>query len=443
MEKTRLALDPKEVQRIISRYMQADGLDLVVDLEKSQGSYLYDAKRDQFFLDLFGCFATIPLGYNHPSLTSPEARAELTRAAIQKPSNSDVYTRPLAEFVETFSRVARPPFMKYLFFIEGGTLAVENALKAAFDWKVRKNLAQGASQERGFQVLHFQQAFHGRSGYTLSLTNTADPRKTQYFPKFNWPRIVNPKCTFPLEGQNLQRVVELEEQALHQIQEAIRRHGEDIACLILEPIQGEGGDNHFRPEFHRALRRICDEHQILMIYDEVQTGFGSTGRMWAFEYYVEPDLIAFGKKTQVCGMMASGRLDEVPDNVFHVSSRINSTWGGNLVDMVRCRLQLEVYEKEGIVKRSCRTGELLLRELQQLQREFPEKVSNVRGKGLFCAFDLPDGDLRLKFRQKLFENRAVILGCGDRSIRFRPALTIREEEVLEGIDLIRKTLKQL
>ena len=333
--------------------------------------------------------------------------------------------------------------MKHIFFIEGGALGVENALKTAFDWKVRKNFSRGTKEEKGLNVIHFQQSFHGRSGYTLSLTNTSDPRKTQYFPKFDWPRILNPKCTFPLEGENLQHVQELEQKALAQIQVLLDRDPEDIACLILEPIQGEGGDNYFRLEFHRELRRICDENEILFIYDEVQTGFGATGRMWAFEHYVQPDILAFGKKSQVCGILANHRVDEVPDNVFRVSSRINSTWGGNLVDMVRCRLFLEIFEEEKLLEHCRQMGEVLMKELHQLKEEFPSKVSNIRGLGLFCAFDLPDTEFREQVRQKLFENRLLILPSGERSIRFRTALNLTEEELLQGINIIREVLHKM
>ncbi|MFQ5928792.1 MAG: L-lysine 6-transaminase [Acidobacteriota bacterium] len=443
MEKSQLKFAVHQVHGLIARYMAAEGIDVVVDLEKSRGSYLYDAQTNGYFLDFFSFYATNPLGFNHPRMIAKEVLEELARVAIQKPSNTDAYSREMAEFVDTFARLAKPDFMKYMFFIDGGALAVENALKTAFDWKVRKNFARGVKEERGHKVLHFQEAFHGRSGYTLSLTNTVDLRKIQYFPKFDWPRIVNPKCHFPLEGENLSRVEELERKALDQIQAILEEIPEDIACLVLEPIQGEGGDNHFRPEFHRELRRICDENDILFIYDEVQTGFGATGRMWAFEHYVRPDILAFGKKSQVCGILVSDRINEVPENVFHVSSRLNSTWGGNLVDMVRCRFYLEIFEEENVLEHSRRMGDILLRELHQLEEEFPAKVSNTRGIGLFCAFDLPDAEFRGRFRKKLFENGLIILPCGGRSIRFRTALNITEEELLKGIRTIREVLNQM
>lgn len=442
MEKKSVGLSPADVHKVLGRYMLADGMELVMDLGKSRGSRIFNSRDDSWYLDFFGCFATIALGYNHPDMCSPEAVETLGRAAIQKPSNSDIYSLEMANFVETLGRVAFPSFMKYLFFISGGALAVENALKSAFDWKVRKNFAKGISREKGFQVIHFKQAFHGRSGYTLSLTNTADPRKTQYFPRFDWPRIDNPKCVFPLEGDNLESVIRAEKEAVTQIMAAIEKDPDDIAAIILEPIQGEGGDNHFRPEFHQTLRRICDENEILMIYDEVQTGMGATGKMWACEHYVEPDIIVFGKKMQVCGILAGPRLDEVEDNVFHESSRINSTWGGNLVDMVRSRMHLEIFEKENTVDGCARMGQLLMDRMANLQEMYPEVVSNVRGKGLFCAMDLPDQDYRDRFLAKLYSRKVLMLGCGGRSVRFRTALNIPEDDLMEGVRIIEDLLAE-
>ena len=433
---------PARALEAVSHHILADGYDLLVDLSKCHGSYLYDAKRDTYFLDFFSCFATLPLGYNHPDLTSPRAIQRLGHAAVNKPSNSDVYTWEMVEFVETFARIAKPDFMRYAFFIEGGTLAVENCLKASFDWKVRKNKAKGIGGEKGNKVIHFKDAFHGRSGYTLSLTNT-DPSKTNFFPKFDWPRVSNPACRFPITGANLTAVLEAEDVALNQIRKAIAKDPDDVACLILEPVQAEGGDHHFRLEFHQAIRNICDENDVLMVYDEVQTGFGATGRFWAFEHFVRPDLIAFGKKSQVCGVLASERLDEVPDNVFHVSSRINSTWGGNLVDMVRCAMFLEIYEKEDLLGQVQQTGKRLLQELINIQNRFPELMSNSRGLGLLCAFDLPNAELRNRFLRKLFQHRLLMLGCGPRSVRFRTSLNISWDNLEKGLSIIREVLGEI
>ena len=436
-------LKPEDVRRTLGKHMLADGLDLVLDLERSQGSYLYDSQSGRRFLDFFSFFATNPIGMNHPKMRDPELIRYLGSIAIHNPSNSDVYTVPMAEFVDTFARVAIPETLPHLFMVAGGSVAVENALKTAFDWKVRKNLAKGISGEKGQQILHFREAFHGRTGYSLSITNTADPRKTMYFPKFDWPRIVNPKITFPLE-KHLDEVVAAEREAVAQIERALEERRDDIAALIIEPIQGEGGDNHFRPEFFQSLRKLADDNEFLLIVDEVQTGVGLTGKMWAYAHYgIEPDILCFGKKAQVCGILAGPRIDEVKNNVFEESSRINSTWGGNLVDMVRFGRYLEIIEEEKLVDHAREMGDHLLEKLQELGEAHPERVTNVRGKGLMCAFDLPDGETRDRFLKLAFGAGLLVLACGKRSVRFRPVLDVRREDLDAGIAIVEQCLDEL
>jgi L-lysine 6-transaminase len=396
-------------------------------------------------LDFFSNFASCPIGYNHPRVDNPEFRERLVEAALNKPANSDIYTTYLAEFVETFARLALPPaFQKHMFLVEGGSVGIENALKTAFDWKIRKNFKRGYREERGTQILHLNEAFHGRTGYTLSLTNTADPRKTQYFPKFNWPRIVNPKIQFPATEESLAAAAKLEEEALRQAKRFLQERKDEIAAFIMEPIQGEGGDNHFRPEFFKAVRQLCDENEMLLIFDEVQTGIGLTGSMWGFQHFgVEPDLFAFGKKTQVCGFVSNDRILEVDDNVFSVSSRINSTWGGNLTDMVRSQRYLEVIDEEKLVANAAWVGEHFLRGLHRLAEKFPDLISNVRGRALMCAFDLPSGEIRDKAINTMEANDLLVLASGHRSLRFRPPLTLSAEEADDGMRRMEKSLDQV
>jgi L-lysine 6-transaminase len=433
---------PSKVYEVLNRHILADGFDLVVDLQKSHGSYIYDSLTNTSLLDFFTFFASGALGFNHPKLTTPDFLAKLGRAAVNKPSNSDAYTVEMAEFVETFACIAQPSYFPYAFFIDGGALANENALKAAFDWKVRKNFAKGYTREVGTQVIHFRRAFHGRSGYTLSLTNT-DPVKINYFPKFQWPRIHNPILTFPVTEARLEQVKKEETMAIDQIKTAIKENPDDIAALIIEPIQAEGGDNYFRKEFFTELRTLCDENYIMLIFDEVQVGVGITGKMWAHEYYVKPDMMTFGKKTHICGFLCSTRIDEVPDNVFHVPSRLNSTFGGNLIDMVRATRILEIIEEEQLVENARVIGNSLHENLFALETEYPELVSNTRGLGLFCAMDLDATQNRELLKEKALEKGLMLIGCGDRTIRFRPPLNLSKSEADEGINIIRQCLKEI
>lgn len=437
----KFSLSPNKVHEVIGKNMLADGFSIVLDLKNSKGCKIVDEKTGGEYFDFFTFFASNPLGLNHPKLTSQDVKDELALAAVNKPSNSDIYTKQMAEFVEAFSQIAKPDYMKYLFFISGGSLAVENGLKVAFDWKVQKNFKKGYKEEKGHKVIHFREAFHGRSGYTLSLTNT-DPTKTKYFPKFEWPRISNPKIIFPLEN-NLEAIKKSEEKAIEEIQSAIQNNPDDIAVIIIEPIQGEGGDNFFRKEFFEKLREIADEKEILLMFDEVQSGFGITGKFWAADYYVKPDIIAFGKKAQVCGIMVSGRIDDVDENCFHKSSRINSTWGANLVDMVRSKHIMKAIKEDSLVENARIVGDYLLAELYLIQEDFPELIRNVRGLGLMCSFDLPDEQKRKQFLDLSFEHKLLILGCGNKSIRFRPNLAVTKSEIDEGLTIVRKILTLL
>ena len=433
-----VGLLPTDVHTSLGRHLLVDGFDFVLDLGESSGSRLVDARTGTPYLDLFTFFASSALGMNHPALVEdPVFTGELLEAARNKPSNSDIYTVAMARFVDTFSRVLGDPGLPHLFFVEGGALAVENALKVAFDWKSRWNEAHGLDPRLGTKVLHLREAFHGRSGYTLSLTNT-DPVKVARFPQFAWPRIPSPYLSPGID------VVGREHEALAAARAAFAQHPHDIACFLMEPIQGEGGDHHFRPEFLQAMQALCHEHDALFVLDEVQSGAGMTGSAWAFQQLgVQPDVVAFGKKTQVCGVMAGGRVDEVPDNVFAVSSRINSTWGGSLVDMVRCRRILEVVESEGLIARAGAAGAHLLGLLQDLAVRHPV-VTDPRGRGLMCAFSLPSGQVRDAVLSAARDDEHVLLlGCGTRSIRFRPALTVTDTDLEAGVAALDRVLTRL
>ncbi len=420
------AVLPQQVIARLKEHILVDGFKLVFDLTRSRGSRFVDAVTGRELIDLYSFYASQPIGFNHPYFEQADVKSDLLAAARVKVANADVYTVQYAAFIQTFARVAGLAPLERYFFIEGGALAVENALKAAMDWKVRRNLAAGLG-ERGTEIIHFERAFHGRSGYTMSLTNT-DPRKIAYFAKFPWPRIIAPNLDFSLPpAQREAAVVEKERQALEQIRDVLARKAPEIAAIIIEPIQGEGGDNHFRGEFLRALRRICDENDVLLIFDEVQSGLGITGKMWCCEHFdVRPDLLVFGKKVQVCGVMAGPRLDEVKDNCFRLPSRINSTWGGNFTDYVRSTHYLRIIEAERLVENARCQGERFLAELQALARRYPV-ISAVRGRGLMLAFDLPNGATRDAFWKGAYELGLLVVRCGERSIRLRPVLDVKDD----------------
>ena len=342
----------------LKKYVLVDGFHIVVDTKRSHESWIVEEGTGKEYLDCYSQFASQPLGWNHPLME--EYKSYLGEVALHKIANSDMYSETYVQFVETFSE-ATPDF-KHYFFIDGGALAVENALKAAFDWKFQKN------GKVKFDVIHFREAFHGRSGYTLSLTNAGEAWnafsniKTKWFPKFEWSRITNPKIHFPFNEYDVRGLMQV---TIHEMKLAFERN--NVAAIIVEPIQGEGGDNHFMPEFFQILRQLADENESMLIFDEIQTGMGLTGKMWAYEHAgVVPDMMCFGKKTQVCGFCATDRIDDVRNNVFNVSGRINSTWGGNIVDMARARCYLNIIKNTKLVESAAQTGGYFLEQLQNL-----------------------------------------------------------------------------
>ncbi|MFA6944562.1 MAG: L-lysine 6-transaminase [Pedobacter sp.] len=441
----KLSVSPEKVQETLSKHILADGYDLTFDMEKSNGVHIYDAKYQRTLLDFFTCFASVPLGYNHPKMVNDEEfKKNLMLAALTNPSNSDIYTTQYAQFVETFSRVGIPDYLPHAFFIAGGGLAIENALKVAMDWKVQKNFAKGYTKERGLKVLHFEKAFHGRTGYTLSLTNTI-PDKTKWFAHFDWPRVSIPVVKFPFTDDGYEDLKKREALSLAQIRQSFADNKDDICAIIIEPIQSEGGDNHVRQEFLEQLKLIADENECFLIYDEVQTGVGLSGKFWTHEHFGEkarPDIVAFGKKMQVCGILVGNKVDEIETNVFKVPSRINSTWGGNLVDMVRSTRILEIIEEDHLLSNASITGNYLQERLRKIS-ETQEKVSNVRGRGLLTAFDFPNKDMRDKFIKRGMEKNVMFLGCGEKTIRFRPALIIEEKHIDEGLGILASILPSL
>lgn len=428
------------VHPTLQRHQLVDGFPFVLDLERSHGSWLVDALTGKEYLDCFTSFASWPIGYNHPKMAHAEFQKELLTAALNNPANSDLYTQSMAAFVEAFSTRVAPPSHPYHFWISGGALAVENALKAAFDWKARKLGRTSMTDDvNDLVVLHFQQAFHGRSGYTLSLTNTV-PDKIGLFPRFPWPRVSNPFVVYDFDGKVVNDVEAAERKTYAEIEAVFAAHGKKVAAILIEPLQGEGGDNHFRPQFLKRLRQYADEMEALLVFDEVQTGFFGCGKPWLFQILgVEPDVVAFGKKSQVCGIFANRRLDEVADNVFHRPSRINSTWGGSLTDMVRSRRIIEIIEEDGLADNVAARGCQLVGALRDLGKQ-RGGFTNVRGFGSLVAFTLASPQERSALLASLRQAGLMALPSGTASVRLRTPLVLTEAEANQIVDRLAAAL---
>ncbi len=400
------------VHDILRKYILVDGFPHVIDFKKSQGSWFVDTSSGKSYLDCFSQHASQPLGWNHPKVKERVGR--LYDVVEYNLANSDFYSDKYAEFVESFAEITSD--YKYYFFISGGTLGVENALKAAFDWKCQ------LTGNDNLDVIHFENAFHGRSGYTLSLTNTT-PEKTRYYPKFNWTRCICPAI-------NHGNIETNEDLTLKAVENSLRSGA--VAAVIIEPLQSEGGDNHFRKEFLLSLRQLTHQYETMLIFDEVQTGMGTTGKMWCYQHYVTPDMICFGKKVQVCGFASTDRIDSVQNNVFKVSGRINSTWGGNLVDMVRSTIYMEIIKEDNLVDNAREVGSYFVEKLKEV-------VPTARGLGLMIAFDLQDTEERDLIYKKISE-KILCLRCGPKSIRFRPHLDFTKEHADYAVAAVKEVM---
>lgn len=431
--------DPKQMLKDLARHQLVDGYPLMVDLDRCHGSWIYDRVSGSEYLDVFTCFASWPLGYNHPKFQDDRVLEAMSRSAMNKVANSDIYSEDLIEFVDAFATHATPEGFPHHFWVSGGSLAVENAMKTAFDWKARKLGRTDFTQSvNDLVILHFRQAFHGRSGYTMSVTNTL-PDKVGLFPKFDWPRVHNPALHFDLDGSICNDYEAEEAKAKAEIEAAFEHaaaNGTHIAGILIEPMQGEGGDNHFRTEFLQALRDYADEREALLIFDEVQTGFFGSGKPWLWQHHgVAPDVVSFGKKTQVCGLYASTRIDEVQDNVFERSSRINSTWGGNLVDMVRCKRFIDIIVEENLAEHITGIGEHVMAGLRSIAAD-TGAFKSVRGRGSLIAFTFDPPEARGEMLTALFDRKVMALPCGDESVRFRLPLNFSREEADELLDRV-------
>jgi len=434
------------------------------DLARSRGSYLAALGEEAPYLDCCGFFGTGPLAFDHPSLTGDEYRERLYQAARYRISLSDFWPEEMAHFVRAFREVVGEPYyLPWLFLVEGGALACENALKAAFDWKVRTNIRKGlihgdVSEERrplGTRVISFERAFHGRSGYTLSLTHTRS-EKYKFFPKFDWFRIDPPFERYDNEHNviNAEEVRGQQERAITGIKRILRQYPDDVAAIIVEPMQAEGGDRYLPVSFFHELRALCDENDMILIYDEIQVGFGSAGRMWMHEYFGEkarPDIVTFAKKGQLAGILASYERFQTVDSVFGSASeslsRINSTWGGNPADVVRSTAILQAIHNQRIDGRTLLehvryAGDELLHRLQDLCRRYPTLIENPRGCGLLAAFDVRDPAWRGPLWEEIWKERLLSLVCGTQGIRFRPHLDMTIEEVEDATARLDRALQR-
>ena len=417
----------------LSTYVIATPYPFVLDLEKCEGMWLVTVDGQRLF-DWAGYFGSKLIGHNHPGLYEPEYVKRLVRAANNKVANPDFLTRECLDYYRMLYRVA-PEVMRgeslEVYAVNSGAEAVENMMKylvAKFNLKrLEKGLPAG---NRRF--LYFNKAFHGRTVFALGVTETIDPVATKDFHGLT----MGGNIMLPFPAYNSDWADEVNEKnadlVLHQVESALTLMRDEIVGIIVEPLQGAGGQRVATKEFWQGLSRLAHEHGVYLGFDEVQTGLGATGKMWAIDHFdlpYPPQAIATGKKFG-CGIVYM--LEPLED-----VGVLDSTWGGTLGDMVRVVREMEIVEAEGLITRAAENGERLAEGLRQLVAKYPDVVSNVRGLGLYQGFSLDSPERKVAVVKAAREQFGLLLlGAGQRSIRTRPNLSVTSEEVDAFLEIL-------
>lgn len=358
-----------------------------IDFEKSHDSYIYDKNTSQYFLDFLGGYSTLPLGYNHPIFQEPSYKESIARLSTVKIPNCEWITDEGLAFQEHFTEHPDMRMFQHFYFCCTGALAVEAAIKTAMEYKGNQN------------IISLKNSFHGINGYGGMVSDRFPPidNHLEGFPKATWCQDI----AYPY----------------------------DVAAILVEPIQSTYGDNYLGRGNLQGLRDVCIERDIILIFDEIQTGFGTTGKMWYFQHLgIEPDIVCFGKKSQVSGIMVKEKFGKI----FKSPLKLDVTWDGDLIDMVRCSYILKAYEKYNLLDNARTRGEQFINGLKGMPQ-----LKNVRGIGCMAAFDFNTHAEQESFAHKAFGNGLLFNKTRDKTIRFRPNLNASSAEIQTALDIIR------
>ena len=443
----------KELIENMEKVHQTTSVKFFGDYEKSFGNYLVDADGNQL-LDSFMQISSLPLGYNHPELVALANDPRLITSLVSRPALGAFPRTDFADLIRNSLTAVAPPGLKHVQTMLCGTSANENALKTAFiHYQHKKRGGRPPTQEDldssmkqqkpgtpDLSVLAFNGSFHGRSLAMLSVTRSKAIHKVD-IPAFNWPISNFPRYLYPLE-ENTNYNKEQDEKCLDEVAHLIEQQKSkncDVAAVIVEPIQSEGGDFHASPDFFKGLQKICKQNNIIFIVDEVQTGGGSSGTFWAHEQWnlpEAPDIVTFSKKALIGGYYYKDNLR------INEPYRIYNTWMGEPTKLVILEKVIEIIKRDNLVDITKQVGDHLQNSLKQLESTH-SKVKNVRGMGTLCAFDMPDSASRDNLCQIALTNGLHIGGCGEVAVRFRPALIFHKKHVDLAIELLEKSLKQM
>uniref|UniRef100_A0A8K9WSX2 4-aminobutyrate aminotransferase, mitochondrial n=1 Tax=Oncorhynchus mykiss TaxID=8022 RepID=A0A8K9WSX2_ONCMY len=425
----------KELTKQLGEIQNVGAVHFFCNYEESRGNYLVDVDGNRM-LDVYTQISSIPIGYpaEFPMFTSFSSQsAFVNRPAlgIMPPEN---FPEKLAESLLSVA----PSGMSRVQTMACGSCSNENAYKAMFIWYRNKERGHNIPSDEDMSscminqspgcpdlsILSFMGGFHGRTMGCLATTHSKAIHKLDV-PSFDWPIAPFPKLKYPLEEFTRENAQE-EARCLEEVEDLIvqwRQKGRPVAGIVIEPIQAEGGDNHATPDFFKKLRNIARKHGSAFHVDEVQTGGGTTGKFWAHEHWGmdDPaDIVSFSKKMLTGGFYHKDELQ---------AYRIFNTWMGDPSKNLFLAEVLNVIRRENLLEEVTRSGKTLLQGLYQLQDQYPNLLSSARGQGTFCAIDIRDDATRNSIILKARDKGVLLGGCGDRSIRFRPALVFKEHHV--------------
>ncbi len=423
----------------LSRYVIAEPYPFVVDLEKSRGMWLATVDGDRI-MDWCGLYGSKLIGYNHPRLYETEYARQLVIAANTKMANPDFLTPQCLTYYRLLHRLA-PACMRgnvEVYAVNSGAEAVENMMKYLINLHHKKQQAAGRPV-LNHRFIYFDQAFHGRTVYALNITKLAnDPIATRDF-----QGIIQGNLQVPFPEYDARRAAAENEavvdQALGTIELLMRDHGDEIAGVILEPLQGAGGHRLALKRFYQGLSELCHRYDIGWGLDEVQTSGGQTGAVFTIDLFdvpYPPQAVASAKKfgNGVVYMLKS--MEDI--------GVLDSTWGGTLADMVRFVQEWAIVEDEGLLDQVTAKGAHLTAGLERLVTAHPSLIGNVRGLGLYQGFTVNDRANKGRLVDLALETEdLLLLGAGTDSIRFRPPLDVTMDEIDEMLARLERVLGRL
>lgn len=371
---------------------------LRIDFIRSHGSYVVDLNSGDEYLDLFNMYSSLPLGYNHEVFDSNQFKSEVLNVASLRVATDVFSCDAFDKFVIEFKKHT---FSENYHFNCTGALAIESALKSAMEYKRVQNPL----------VISINNSFHGVNswGFVTSRVGVTEKRM-EYYPSNDWLQMDLDDVAAYLKDQDLSNLV----------------------AVIIEPIQATNGDIYLSPDKLRLIRDLCKQHDICFILDEIQTGFGVTGKMWYYEHLnLVPDILVFGKKAQLCGIVLNDKYASILDDKY---KKLGVTFNGDLIDMIRSTYIMKAYEDLDMLSK-------VREQSNYIRRKLSYRVKNYRSIGFLIAFDFDSQKQRDEYIDNCYKNRVIVNRSGNVTVRLRPNMALTNQEMETLIERLSTSLE--